>query len=90
MRGKFPGIFHVTVSTNRYKLKKMSSQPSSVLLHNRYSLYVRQELAHLLFYEVFVRGRVVICQGDVECNLHMLQPCLLHKQLCWSATSHAG
>jgi hypothetical protein len=50
----------------------MSSQPSSVLLHNRYSLYVRQELAHLLFYEVFVRGRVVICQGDVECNLNLL------------------
>ena len=64
----------------------MSSQPSSVL-HNRYSLYVRRELAHLLFYEVFVRRRVVIRQRDVE---YMLQPCLLNKQLRWSATSHAG
>ena len=32
---------------------------------SRYSLYVRHELAHVLFYDVFERDRVVIRQGDV-------------------------
>ena len=39
---------------------------------NRYSLYVRQELAHVLFYDVFERGRVVIRQGDVGYSFYFI------------------
>lgn len=39
---------------------------------SRYSLYVRQELAHVLFYEVFERGRVVIRQGDVGFSFYFI------------------
>ena len=39
---------------------------------SRYSLYVRQELAHVLFYDVFERGRVVIRQGDVGYSFYFI------------------
>ena len=39
---------------------------------SRYSLYVRHELAHVLFYDVFERGRVVIRQGDVGYSFYFI------------------
>lgn len=39
---------------------------------SRYSLYVRKELAHALFYDVFERGRVVIRQGDVGYSFYFI------------------
>ena len=39
---------------------------------SRYSLYVRQELAHVLFYEVFEQGRVVIRQGDIGFSFYFI------------------
>ena len=39
---------------------------------SRYSLYVRQELANVLFYEVFESGRVVIRQGDVGFSFYFI------------------
>ena len=39
---------------------------------SRYSLYVRQELANVLFYDVFERGRVVIRQGDVGYSFYSI------------------
>ena len=34
--------------------------------------YVRHELAHVLFYDVFERGRVVIRQGDVGYSFYFI------------------
>ena len=39
---------------------------------SRYSLYVRHELAHVLFYDVFERGRVVLRQGDVGYSFYFI------------------
>ena len=39
---------------------------------NRYSLYVRQELANVLYYDVFERGRVIIRQGDVGYSFYCI------------------
>lgn len=39
---------------------------------SRYSLYVRHELAHVLFYDVFERGRVIIRQGDVGYSFYFI------------------
>jgi CRP-like cAMP-binding protein len=39
---------------------------------SRYSLYVRHELAHVLFYDVFERDRVVIRQGDVGYSFYFI------------------
>ena len=39
---------------------------------SRYSLYVRQELAHVLYYEAFEKGRVVIRQGDTGYSFYFI------------------
>lgn len=39
---------------------------------SRYSVYVRQELAHVLFYEVFESRRVIIRQGDIGFNFYFI------------------
>ena len=39
---------------------------------SRYSLYVRHELAHVLFYDVFERDGVVIRQGDVGYSFYFI------------------
>ena len=39
---------------------------------SRYSLYVRHELTHVLFYDVFERDRVVFRQGDVGYSFYFI------------------
>ena len=39
---------------------------------DRYPLYVRKELASVLYYQAFERGRVVIRQGDIGFNFYFI------------------
>ena len=59
-------------SRNRDELETVRRFVIKLACFGRYSLYVRQELAHVLFYEVFERGRVVIRQGDVGYSFYFI------------------
>ena len=61
-----------TWSRNGEELGIVRKFATRLACFGRYSLYVRQELAHVLFYEVFEKGRVVIRQGDVGYSFYFI------------------
>ena len=59
-------------SRNKDELEIVRRFVMKLTCFGRYSVYVRQELAHVIFYEVFERGRVVIRQGDVGYSFYFI------------------